>query len=369
MGLELLKEADLVLNACGRPVPPTGYRFVDLTRVIPFHAETTAAEGSPASTPTTGRVVNKSNTLFLVRGLVISGGLSFRVKWPNGRYLSLHPSGDTSISGRCFPAGLGGAMLAFNRDQPIESGGRMTVEFSIGPVTGTLDLQFWGVLRYLLKDDGGPGGGGFVHTADSSCLVGYPSRASGGPASCIIGYPAVGAESVTVAPYRPGSIPMIPDPIEALEAIPRFNCGPANIMAPEFLIGACANTPEGWVDESFTMFSDPIEVPINEQSFGNTIVVPGSDRVVLKRVRAISVWDDGAAGIPVFSVRFPNGYDAMGGDLIPAQHYWFPFFSPLEVRGGERVLIDVADMQASGAPGDVITTTFEFDCVRRRKQS
>lgn len=38
MGLELLTQADFVLNACGRPMPPRGYKFVDLPKVIPFHA-------------------------------------------------------------------------------------------------------------------------------------------------------------------------------------------------------------------------------------------------------------------------------------------------------------------------------------------
>ncbi len=37
MGLELLSQADMVLNACGRPVPPPGFKFVDLPRIIPFH--------------------------------------------------------------------------------------------------------------------------------------------------------------------------------------------------------------------------------------------------------------------------------------------------------------------------------------------
>lgn len=41
MGLELLTQADYVLNACGRPVPPKGTKFVDLPRIISFHWEFT----------------------------------------------------------------------------------------------------------------------------------------------------------------------------------------------------------------------------------------------------------------------------------------------------------------------------------------
>jgi hypothetical protein len=39
MGLELLTQADYVLNACGRPVPPKGFRFVDLPKFISFHQQ------------------------------------------------------------------------------------------------------------------------------------------------------------------------------------------------------------------------------------------------------------------------------------------------------------------------------------------
>jgi hypothetical protein len=39
MGLELLTQADYVLNACGRPVPPKGFRFVDLPKIISFHQQ------------------------------------------------------------------------------------------------------------------------------------------------------------------------------------------------------------------------------------------------------------------------------------------------------------------------------------------
>ena len=39
MGLELLSQADYVLNACGRPVPPKGFKFVDLPRVVPIHVQ------------------------------------------------------------------------------------------------------------------------------------------------------------------------------------------------------------------------------------------------------------------------------------------------------------------------------------------
>ena len=46
MGLELLTQADYVLNNCGRPVAPKGYRFVDLPRIIAFHQTPQATPGT-----------------------------------------------------------------------------------------------------------------------------------------------------------------------------------------------------------------------------------------------------------------------------------------------------------------------------------
>jgi len=49
MGLELLTQADYLLNACGRPVPPKGFRFVDLPKIISFHANLLAGAGAFAN--------------------------------------------------------------------------------------------------------------------------------------------------------------------------------------------------------------------------------------------------------------------------------------------------------------------------------
>jgi hypothetical protein len=49
MGLELLTQADMVLDNCGRPVPPKGYRFVDLPRIIPFHSTVPVATAGVAA--------------------------------------------------------------------------------------------------------------------------------------------------------------------------------------------------------------------------------------------------------------------------------------------------------------------------------
>ena len=85
MGLELLTQADLVLNACGRPVPPPGFKFVDLPRIIPFHhtPQGTLTPGAPFIYGSETGVVHFTNltlspiTLNILEGvgplIVISG--------------------------------------------------------------------------------------------------------------------------------------------------------------------------------------------------------------------------------------------------------------------------------------------------------
>ena len=100
MGLELLREADMVLNACGRFVPPPGFTFVDLPRALGFQATATNFEGSPVVTPFQNRIQNTANTLFICEGLTITGldagELRFRIKWPSGRFLAQSVSGDNA---------------------------------------------------------------------------------------------------------------------------------------------------------------------------------------------------------------------------------------------------------------------------------
>lgn len=471
MGLELLTQADYVLNACGRPVPPKGYRFVDLPRFIPFHqtiqlsvsggsgsildenscglkwtnistaivtvtvlagaGQTCVVTGSqslgytititgvaslsdtiallnatagvsslvttvivpgisvdppdeilitgstgPLSAGTFGtafpaqdRVENASNTLFLCRGIMLqTDPLSVRVKWPTGRYWNQFPSNNpnaTAGAGANFPQGTGGNLYALNEEVPIERGGKVAVEMS-GLSGGTVDIQFWGVLRYLLKDTNplaaiaAPLSENAVN--GDTCIVGYPATAqSAGAPTCLIGYPVPGG-----AKGQAGSFYM-KDPVAELKERQRFVCWPnGNIFAPEFLLGnQCeTNTPPGFYDESYTFFSDAISVAANAQSYSNSVIVPGQDDIIIKRWRGILTWSDGGSGNPVIGVRSPSGYSLTGGDQIPFfLQYWIPMFPTLRLRAGTELILDVSFPGGSGT----VTVQIEFDAVKRRR--
>lgn len=460
MGLELLSQADYVLNACGRPVPPAGYRFVNLPKIIPFHETlttnpggtatildelatglsftnistshvtvTTTNDGTDPATctltgdsvtgytitinfnlgdfsllqaeallgatagvsslitwvivpggafdppneqltngstgplnaatinipfPTQGRVENISNTLFLCRGIMLqTDPVSVRIKWPNGRYWNQFPSNNPLIGGGNFPQGTGGNLYALDEEIPIEAGGRVAVEMS-GTNAGTVDVQLWGVLRYLLKATGSD----LAQVDGETCIIGYPAQAQSqsGP-NCLIGYPVPGA-----AKGKAGSV-MIPDPVAVLKHRERFHCWPnGNILAPEFLLG---NQCAGEDQEPYTFLSDPYTVAgPGQQNYSNAVFVPGQTDLRIRRWRAITTWSEGGSGTPQVGLRSPSGYSVMGGDLIPIDlGYWYPMFPTLLLKHGTQIIVDVA--LPSSASGTA-TVQIEFDACKIR---
>lgn len=121
--LDLLTKADMILDVCGRTVPPPGFKFVDLPYFIPLKA--TFSPDGP--TPFQIRVKNNALTEFRCRGIVFECNTPVRVKWPNGRYLSQGPSWPNSAGS---PVGTGGNMIALNQEIPVASGANITVEVS-----------------------------------------------------------------------------------------------------------------------------------------------------------------------------------------------------------------------------------------------
>lgn len=317
--MDPISEADYVLSACGRRQPPPGVSWVDLPYVLPFNWSQ-FANAAPV-TPAQGRLANNSKATFICRGVMIQSPVGVRIKWPSGRYLQQGPTW-TGQAQPGNPIGTGGNMIALNAEVEIEAGAKISIEMS-GGTAGLVNIQFWGMLRYLLMS--APGGGAPV---------------------------------------------MVPDPIAELEGRPRYRCGPPqNIMAPEWLIGnqCTPETPDGFKDEPFTFFSPAIVVPVGGQIYNTATIVPGSDDVVVKRIRAISTYAlDGGSAIPVFAMRLPSGYSVTGGDMVPTPFlFWWPVFPTMRLNPGDRVIIDMADMQSSG--GGSISTVFEFDAVKRRK--
>ena len=103
--------------------------------------------------------------------------------------------------------------------------------------------------------------------------------------------------------------------------------------------------------------------------FDTSVVIPGGQDVVVKRVRGIvnySLGDHSGTPVPLFAMRLPNGYSLTGGDMIPVSLlYWWPWLPTVRIPTGQRIIIDMSNTLATGS--GTLTTTFEFDAVKRRK--
>jgi hypothetical protein len=348
--LAILQEADYVLTPCGRPVPPDGFAFVDLPRVIPFFFNTTM--GTPG-TPFNRGVANTSNTVFLCRGIVLDSGFRVRLKWPTGRFLS--QSMEFSFGEEASPMSTGGQMLALTEEMPLDPDARVSVQLSGINFTGNANLSLWGVLRYMLKDKDTVKGGG-------------PGSAA---ASCIVGYADVVQQS-----YK--DLDMMADPIAELKERPRYLCGPnQNIMAPEWALGnqCTPETPEGFTDEPFTFFSPEIAIAKAAEVYGIPVIVPGAgEDVIIRKLRFFTTYTEDYFSIPVLAIRLPNGYSMMGGDMIPVAYdfaaipnvFEIPVFPTCRIPAGQRLILDAADMLPSGGEGTA-TLRVQFDGVKRRR--
>jgi hypothetical protein len=122
--LQRLTEADYVLDACGRPVPPKGYRFVDLPYVIPFHFDDVV----PVPLPTNSGIFNSARVVFLCRGIVVRSDFRWRIKWPSGRFLSQGMEFDAIE--QASPQGVGSSLIAFSSEIPIGPDQRITVQLN-----------------------------------------------------------------------------------------------------------------------------------------------------------------------------------------------------------------------------------------------
>jgi hypothetical protein len=350
------------VDSCGRPIQSLPEHTIDIPRVIPF-AITVA---SPV-VPGTQRIANSSQYPFYCVGMGIAPATlpSFRVKWPNGYYLSLGPLTPTISGGPVLgPVGQASNMLGFRNPVLIPAGERISVETS--GAAGLLSLNFYGYLRVpvsssqvqtSLQAEKASGRSSAV-----SCLIGYPTPKG----DCLIGYP-IGGDKTGAAQDR-----------SQVAQSSRYHCN-GNILAPEFRLGnQCHDgTPAGYQDEPFNFFSDPIVVTPSTTSTQNIVIVPGvaGSLTIVRRIRAKAVWSKvlGASapdGVPTLALRTPEGRSVTFADQVPVLPFsWMPFFPSLPLRAGGRLVLDVGTLGATPANTVQISTVFEFEGVKRTVKS
>jgi len=261
------------------------------------------------STVVAARIENKSRVPFLVRGLSVSGTVNpYRIWWSNGRNL------EQLISAGSF-TGKGAGMRTLQPEVSIDPGGKIIIE--AGPGAGTAYFYFWGVLRFPLMAKGDE--------------------------------PEVYVPDISRSPRITGTQNQ-------------------NIMAPEWLLGnqCTPETPPGFWDEPYTLYSAKIANPITTITVGVAVECPNDcDSFIVRNVQFNSVADAGVTGgVAAIQIRMPSGYSLTNGDYLP-QDWTGPLFPLLQVKGGGRILLDFGDMDATGAGN--ITTQVQFDGIKRRR--
>lgn len=329
---------------------------MDFPRVLPFQS---TYAGSPVVT-TQKRLSNTSRFTFYVLGLAIAPGteVSFRVKWPNGHYLSQSALTPVAPSGPVQgPVGQAGNMLSFPDPIEIPPGGRIAIENS--GVAGTLAISFWGFLRVPLSSLPPEAAGnlaarlagGGAAAAAVGCVIGYPIGDE-----CLIGYPSASVIN------SDSSLPTL-----AMSQSLRWQCN-RNIMLAEWAEGnQCRSlVPPGQTGQAFTFFSDPVTLTVDGQSTNVPLIVPGlaNSDTLIRAFRCLVTWS-GCTGTPTIALRFPNGYAMTGGDAMPLTPFqWMPWLPRTPLKAGGRLILDWGNQ--NGAGSGTITTRLEFDAVKLR---
>lgn len=312
MNLQMLKQADFVLNACGRPVPPLNQRWVDIPSHILYSRFIPDDHGQDI-----GGVQHKSRFPFYIRSITAQSlprnteGIYWRMRYANGRYFQ------NALTSHACAFGLGSQRQVFDPEVEWKPGEKVYIELfnqtnAGSPSNGySVVIMIEGVYRFPLA-----GSGPIAHPLTD------------------------------LARYRRGES--------------------QNILAPEFMFGSCpSETPQGYRDEEFTYVS-PLKdlLALTGQQVNNvaTQIEAESDFIVRE------VWPNIPAatggGSVVVKMRREDGY-TLSSNFIPINSIQGPMFRELRVKAGGTITHDAYVVDGSGAPGSTITFGLYFKGVRR----
>lgn len=309
----------LRFDSCGRLVPPEGFVFLDVFRVLPMRLEQPASsEGGTPAAPVVRRVSNQAATIFYAQGLACANdGLEFSFRWPSGRSLQYQRATTN------FPLGLNNRQWCFEAPVPVVAGDTITLECASGD-GGSVELQLWGYLRWLLSLDDAA-----ASNVDCNCLVGYPVNRG-------------------LSPEASAALPGVAE----VQAHPRYSCDPVgqNLAAVAVQLG---NQAYGGVPCEFETL--PVTLGYNEGVFDQRVLVPFAGLVVISGIRVRARWSDNwpqaVSSDLNYAVRMPDGYQLTGSDLVSNAALGFtPVFPTVPVRGGERLSFDLVN-QTAGVSG------------------
>ena len=311
--VRLLKQADVVLSKCGRPIAPHGMSAVALYRGIPIQAVFAAVPTSTSQTIT--REVS-GDTTFLLRAISCTSGITtalrIQIQLPDGRFLI------SNLADVLTFAGYGSWRYHLSEGVECPPGTKITVTLldQNPAIAQPVMLLFEGVDRYLLKG-------------------GHGARQ------------------------------------QLASALPRYLTSEnQNIMAPCWMAGIGPDTPDGFEDEDFWYVSDQFAMSAAATNLAGTLLLPidaGSD-FLCREMAFLQTADRGVTpGLWLGRMRDSSGYALMddyidligilNGAPMPGK-FW-------RIAASGEIYVDVQLVGAAGQ-GNVYLTVY-LHGVRRRK--
>lgn len=319
MNTDLLQQANYILDACGRQVPPPNTNYVDIPAHIGYSR---FMPGGSNGTEDIGGVMHKGRAPFLLRAITAQSlprdtqGIYWRMRLPSGQYFQ------SAMTSHAMAFGFGSDRQA------------MIPEIEWGPGEKIfIDLD--------TKLAGPPPANGYTVVFMLEGVYRFPLS---GPAR-------------------------ITNPID-LDRPRYYLAENQNILAPPaaFWPGCPSETPDGFTDEEFCYVSQTVNLPcgIPGSPISNVPlqIEPGSDFVVRE------VWpyipSNTGSGSVVVRMHRGDGY-VLSSNFIPINHIQGPMFKELLIRRGDTFYFDAYIVDGSTTPGDTITFGLYLYGVKRRE--
>jgi hypothetical protein len=318
-GMEnLLRQANYILNVCGRPVPPKGTQWVDIPSAVGYSRFLPA--GSPG-VEDIGGVLHKGRVPFIIRAVTAQAlpratqGTYWRLRIPSGKFFQ------SELTSHAMAFGFGSDRQVFDQEIIWPPGEKLFIDLN-SIISGTnaaysVVFRFEGAYRF----------------------------------------PVSGAGGVTN--------PLVTDDV------PRYFIGEnQNILAPEFRFGpSCpSETPVGFEDEEFCYCSPTVDLPITGSQISNVETqVEASSDFILRQIwpnYPPNLSNQGTGNVVVRLTR-GDGY-AMSSNFVPIASINGPVFPELKIRASDNLYFDAAVTDGAGSPGEVITFGLYLYGVRRR---
>ena len=319
----LLRQANYVLDACGRQVPPKGQNYVDIPAHIGYNRFMPGSSvGTYPGSENIGAVMHKGRVSFFLRSVTAQSlpratqGVYWRLRFGDGKYFQ------SNLTSHSMAFGFGSDRQSFSPEVEWKAGDKLYVDLDTilagpPPTDGyTVSMMFEGVYRFPIS-----GSGSVAH------------------------------------PFS--------------DDLPRYFQTPnQNILAPEFSSGpGCPNpTPAGFSDEEYWYVSPTVNLPTDGASISNvgTQIETQSDFIIREIWPNFPGGANQGTGNVVFRMRRGDGYVVMS-NFCPINSLLGPVFKELRMRAGDTLYFDAYVVDGGGAPFSVLTFGLYLYGVKRRR--